>query len=173
PPPATASPTPSATPSVSPTPSATASPTQAASGPCDIQPSAVESLTVSPESGSGGSTATVEVDWSPDAGEGCPNPEAQLRVNGEETGSPIPVGGDPAEIEIEIPEDVTGDIPVSLVAADGDANVLASTQFGVDEDGGGADVSSWLLVAALVVATLVGIAVQRLSSRRKAMYGRR
>ncbi|HEX2179089.1 MAG TPA: hypothetical protein VHL54_06165, partial [Actinomycetota bacterium] len=58
PPPTTPSPTPSATPSVSPTPSATASPTQAASGACDIQPSAVESLTVSPESGSGGSTAT-------------------------------------------------------------------------------------------------------------------
>ena len=147
--------------------------TPAAGGACDIQPSAVESLTVSPESGSGGSTATVEVDWSPDAGEGCPDPEAQLRVNGEETGSPIPVGGDPAEIEIEIPEDVTGDIPVSLVAADGDANVLASTQFEVDEDGDGSDVSSWLLVAALVVATLVGIAVQRLSSRRRALYGRR
>jgi hypothetical protein len=59
------------------------------------------------------------------------------------------------------------------VAVDGDGNVLASTQFDVDDGEDDNDVSSWLLVAAILVATIAGIAVQRLYSRRRARYGRR
>ena len=75
-----------------------------------------------------------------------------------------------SRVEVDIPEDASGDIPVSLVSLGPDARVLASSQFTVEggrDDGG---VSSWLLVAAGLVATLVAIALQRLYSRRR--YGR-
>jgi hypothetical protein len=59
------------------------------------------------------------------------------------------------------------------VAVDGDGNVLASAQFDVNDGDDDEGVSSWLLAAAIVIATVALIAVQRLYSRRRARYGRR
>ena len=85
---------------------------------------------------------------------------------------PITVA-DQTRVEVDIPEDVEGDIPISLVSTGPDARVLASSQFTVEGGEDDEGVSSWLLVAAGLVATLVAIALQRLYSRRRTLYGRR
>ena len=178
PPAATPSPTPTVT--ASPTPTAPASPGETPTGDvCDIQPSAVESLSVSPSEGAAGSVTNVSIDWAPDAGTGCADARSQIRVNGEAASDPIPVGGAEARIEVDIPENVSdGDITVTLVSVGANGRALASTTFtvgdgegGAEDDGGG--VSSWLLVAAGVVATLAAISAQQLYSRRRARYGRK
>lgn len=167
---APASPTPGPT-DASPTPEAPVpSPTATAAG-C-LQPTSVESLTVTPDSGAAGSTATVAIVWSPTASTECAGEQAVVRVNGEPAGDPLTPVASEARIEVDIPEDVSGDIPVSLVSTGPSVRVLATAQFAVDEDGDGG-VSSWLLVAAGVVATLAAVASQRLYSRRRARYGRR
>ena len=188
PPPAatrTPTPTPAATPTrtATPTPTAAATPTATATpvptptatggAACDLQPSAVESLSIDPTSGSAGSTATVAIDWAPNAGEGCPDARAQIRVNGEPASDPVAVGGEEASIEVEIPDSLSaGDINVALVSVGANGRGLATTTFTVEDEDDG-EVSSWLLVAAGVVASLVAIAGARLYSSRRARYGRR
>ncbi|CAN5900593.1 hypothetical protein BH23ACT12_BH23ACT12_21810 [soil metagenome] len=145
---------------------------------CDIQPSAVESLSVSPSSGAAGGVTNVSIDWAPDAGAGCIDARAQIRVNGEAASDPVMVGGAEARIEVDIPETVAdGDITVTLVSIGASGRALASTTFTVDDgEGRGGDddgVSSWLLVAAGVVATLAAISAQQLYRRRRARYGRK
>ncbi|HEX2149639.1 MAG TPA: hypothetical protein VHI31_05660 [Actinomycetota bacterium] len=129
-----------------------------------------------PSSGPAGGTTNVTIDWAPDAGTGCADARAQIRVNGEPASDPVIVGGAEARIEVDIPETVSsGDINVTLVSVGANGRSLASTTYGVDgEDGGGDgdDVSSWLLVAAGVVATLAAIGAQQIYSRRRARYGR-
>lgn len=130
---------------------------------------------MSPTSGGSGSSTTVTIDWAPDAGTGCADARAQIRVNGEPASDPFPVGGAEADIDVDIPESVgDGEINVALVSVGPNGRSLASTTFTV-EDGGGDDeeVSSWLLVSAGVIATLAAIASQQLYSRRRARYGRR
>ncbi|MEX0790483.1 MAG: hypothetical protein WD178_06885, partial [Actinomycetota bacterium] len=163
---------------VSPTPTASPTSTEDPADVCSIQPSAVETLSVTPESGAAGSITNVSIDWAPDAGEGCAGARAQIRVNGEAASDPVPVGGADARVEVDIPENVSdGGIAVTLVSLGPNGRALASTSFAV-ADGEGADdnseeVSSWLLVAAGVVATLAAISAQQLYSRRRARYGRR
>ncbi len=76
-------------------------------------------------------------------------------------------------MEVDIPEDLSdGDINVALVSVGSGGQGLATTTFtveGSDDD----EVSSWLLVVAGVVASLVALVGARLYGRRKARYGRR
>jgi hypothetical protein len=117
----------------------------------------------------------VVVEWAPEAGADCPDARAQVRVNGEPASDPVIIGGAEARIEVDIPENVSdGDINVTLVSVGENGRSLASTTFTV-ADGDGEEepeVSSWLLVAAGVIATLAAISAQRLYSRRRARYGR-
>lgn len=137
----------------------------------------MESLSLSPTSGTSGSSTTVTIDWAPDAGTGCADARAQIRVNGEPASDPFPVGGAEAEVEVDIPESAgDGEINVALVSVGVNGRSLASTTFTVGEGGEEGDdeeVSSWLLVSAGVIATLAAIASQQLYSRRRARYGRR
>ncbi|HVL49887.1 MAG TPA: hypothetical protein VM754_00095 [Actinomycetota bacterium] len=113
------------------------------------------------------------INWAPSAVTDCAGSEAQIRVNGEPSSDPIEVA-DQSRVEVDIPEDVSGDIPVSLVSLGPDGRVLASSQFTVEgdaEDDNG--VSAWLVVAAGLVATMMALAAQRMYSRRRALYGRK
>ena len=134
-------------------------------------------MSVSPTSGASGSSTTVTIDWAPDAGTGCADARAQIRVNGEPASDPFPVGGAEAELDVDIPDSAgDGEINVALVSVGANGRSLANTTFTVDEGGGDGDdeeVSSWLLVSAGVIATLAAIASQQLYSRRRARYGRR
>lgn len=96
-------------------------------------------------------------------------------MNGEPASDPVIVGGAEARIEVDIPENVSdGDINVTLVSVGANGRSLASTTFTVsDADGEEPEVSSWLLVAAGVIATLAAISAQRLYSRRRIRYGRK
>lgn len=183
PPPAPVPPPPAPTPSptASPSPAATPTPTDpvapapsptAAAGTGCLQPSSVESLTVTPDSGGEGTTTTVAIVWSPTTSVDCAGDQSEIRVNGETASDPLVATATEARIQVDIPEDVSGDIPVSLVTTGPSVRVLATTQFTV-EGGDGEGVSSWLLVAAGAVATLAAVAIQRLYSRRRARYGRR
>ncbi|HEX2053986.1 MAG TPA: hypothetical protein VHJ78_09720 [Actinomycetota bacterium] len=130
-------------------------------------------MSIAPASGRAGSTATVVISWAPTAATDCSGSEAEVRVNGEPASDPIPVSAEPSRVEVDIPEDVEADIPISLVSVDEDARVLASSQFTVEGGEEDEEVSSWLLVAAGLVATLIALAIQRIYSRRRARYGRR
>ena len=127
---------------------------------------------MAPASGAPGTTASVVINWADGAASECAGSQAQVRVNGVPSSDPITVA-DQTRVEVDIPEDVEGDIPISLVSTGPDARVLASSQFTVEGGEDDEGVSSWLLVAAGLVATLVAIALQRLYSRRRALYGRR
>lgn len=175
---ATPTPAPTPTPSDSPTPSAAQTPTPGVSptagAGCELQPSDVESFSIDPTSGAAGSTATVSIDWAPNADSGCEDaPQAQVRVNGDTASDPVAVGGSQTTMEVDIPEDLSdGDINVALVSVGTGGQGLATTTFtveGSDDD----EVSSWLLVVAGVVASLVALVGARLYGRRKARYGRR
>lgn len=128
-----------------------------------------------PARGAEGSVTNVVIEWAPEAGADCPDARAQVRVNGEPASDPVIVGGAEARIEVDIPENVSeGDINVTLVSVGANGRSLASTTFTVSEsDGEEPEVSSWLLVAAGVIATLAAISAQRLYSRRRARYGRK
>lgn len=81
-------------------------------------------------------------------------------------------------MEVDIPENLSdGEITVTLVSVGANGRALASTAFTVNDGEAGEDdgegVSSWLLVAAGVVATLAAISAQQLYSRRRARYGRK
>jgi hypothetical protein len=118
----------------------------------------------------------VVIEWAPEAGADCPDARAQVRVNGEPASDPVIVGGADARIEVDIPDNVSeGDINVTLVSVGPNGRSLASTTFTVSDADGDEEpeVSSWLLVAAGVIATLAAISAQRIYSRRRARYGRR
>lgn len=125
-------------------------------------------MSISPSAGEPGSTASVVIDWAPTAVSDCPDADAQVRVNGEPSSDLIMVAEE-SRVEVDIPEDATGDIPITLVSRGSDAKVLASSQFTVEDGDSDEGVSSWLLVAAGVLATIAAFAVRRLYSARKAI----